>query len=119
MKKISICVFIIMIALSAQSQNWEYDVERTISNVKGTIKFLENPEIVYIQPDDNPNGRYISNQLPEEYRKEGLKITFSGDVGKIPPNFRMLGTPLRLKSIGVSCKEQKKFKLKKRKYVFG
>lgn len=101
-----------------KSQDWGYEIDYMVTNEKGTVKFLENQEIVVIVPDKNPTGRYISNQLPEEYRKDGLKVTYSGDVGKIPPNFRMLGTPLRLKCICVSSKEQKKFKLKKRKYVF-
>src|SRR5690242_16070486 len=111
--------FVLAVSFLAQSQDWPYAIDRTIKNEKGTVKFLENQDIVVIQPDNNPNGRYISQQLPEEYRKDGLKVTFSGDVGKIPPNFRMVGTPLRLKSIWVSCAEQKKFKIKKRKYVFG
>lgn len=118
MKKLSVFAFVMIMVFSAQSQNWNFEIERTIKNVKGTVKFLGDEKTIIIAPDDNPNGRYISQQVPEEYKKDGVKITFSGNVGKIPPNYRMLGTPLKLKCICISKAEQKKFKLLKRKYVF-
>lgn len=118
MKKLQMVVLLLAIVFTGKSQSWNYEIARTIANVKGTVKILEDKETVVIVPDNNATGRYISQQLPEEFKKDGLKITFSGDVGKIPPNFRMLGTPLKLKSVWVTCKEQKKFKLKKKKNVF-
>ncbi len=96
----------------------DFEWEKKVSHVKATIKFLEDKETVVIVPDENENIRYISQQLPDKYKKEGLRVTFSGWVGKIPPNVRMLGKPLKLTCICVSSSEQTKFKLTKRKYSF-
>lgn len=102
-------------ALFAQD-DWEW--EREVSNVKAKVVLLENGETWVIVPDDNENMRYISRQLPEEYKKNGLAVTFNGWIGKIPPHVRMLGTPLKLTKIWVSCADKKQYKLKKGKYTF-
>lgn len=102
-------------ALFAQD-DWEW--EREVSNVKAKVVLLENGETWVIVPDDNENMRYISRQLPEEYKKNGLAITFNGWIGKIPPHVRMLGTPLKLTKIWVSCADKKQYKLKKGQYTF-
>lgn len=118
MKKLRYSILLALLSLSAFAQDWNYEVDYVLKNAKGTIKILEDGQTAVIVPDNNPNGRYISTQLPEEYKKEGLKVTFCGDVGKIPPNFRMIGTPLKLKCVCITRDEQQKFKLKRRKYVF-
>jgi hypothetical protein len=64
----------------------------------------------------NPNKRYIASNLPEEFKSEGLHVTFSGLEAPIPPYIRMAGTPIKLKTIKVSNKERKSFKLTKKKY---
>ena len=87
-------------------------------NVKATVKVLNNGELFVIVPDSNANMRYISQQLPTEYKKDGLKVTFTGWEGKIPPNVRMMGKPLKLECICITKGEQQKFKLAKRKYTF-
>jgi len=103
-------------AQNAGEYQWEW--ERQVSNVKAKVSMIEGAELWVITPDDNPNTRYISQQLPEEYKKEGLAITFNGWIGKIPPHVRMMGTPLKLTKVWVSGAEKKKYKLKKKKYVF-
>jgi hypothetical protein len=118
MKKIGLIIVCIAMASLVKAQGLDFDWDRSIAKVKGTIKLLSE-ETVVIVPDDNPNGRYITEQIPAEYRKEGLKVVFSGDVAKIPPNARMIGTPIWLKEISVSKKDKKKHKLKKAKYTFG
>jgi hypothetical protein len=50
-------------------------------------------------PDDDPGQRYAPDELPEAFRVEGLRVVFSGEVGEIPPNVRMWGTPLHLTAI--------------------
>ena len=79
---------------------------------------MEDKETVVIVPTDNASGRYIAANLPGDFKKDGMKVVVSGDVGKIPPNVRMVGTPLKLKMVCVSKSEQQKFKLKKRTYMF-
>lgn len=120
MNKIFFSIAILLLALStglAQGTDFEYE-KTPIKNVKATIKVLNNGELFVIVPDNNENMRYISLQLPEEYKKDGLKVKFTGWEGKIPPNVRMMGKPLKLKSICVTKAEQKKYKLKKAKYSF-
>ncbi len=111
---LAIVCMVVSVSLSAQT---DFEWERKISKVKATVNSLGD-EIFVIKPEGDGSNRYISQQLPEEYKKEGLKVTFTGMVGKIPPNFRMMGTPLKLISISVAGKEMKKFGLKKCKYVF-
>ena len=103
-------------AQSAGEYQWEW--ERKVSNVKAKVTLLEGGELYAIVPDDNPNTRYISQQLPEEYKKNGLAITFTGWIGKIPPHVRMMGTPLKLTKVCVKAADKKKHALKKAKYVF-
>lgn len=119
MKRIyaAITLLLCTVFVSAQADDqWEW--ERQVSNVKAKVSKTEGGELWIIMPDDNPNTRYISQQLPEEYKKEGLAITFNGWIGKIPPHVRMMGTPLKLTKVWVTCAEKKKHGLKKSKYVF-
>lgn len=108
--------FICNLLLVVAQDDWEW--EREVSNVKGKVVLLENGETWVIVPDDNANMRYISRQLPEEYKKNGLAINFNGWIGKIPPHVRMLGTPLKLTKVWVSCADKKKHKLKRGMYTF-
>jgi hypothetical protein len=97
----------------------DFEYETTLlKNVKATVKVLNNGELFVIVPDNNENMRYISQQLPKEFKIDGLKVTFTGWEGKIPPNVRMMGKPLKLKCICISKSEMKKHGLKKAKYTF-
>lgn len=116
MKRFSIIVMLLVVAFATRAQ--DFVPEKTIKNVKATIQILGDGTTTVLVPDDNKSGRYLSAQLPEEYKKEGLKVTFSGVVGKIPPNVRMMGTPLKLSCICITKSEQQKHTLSKRKYTF-
>ena len=116
MKRIFVLSLLVHFALATTAQDFVYD--KPVANVKATIKILEDKETAVIVPDNNATMRYISMQLPAEYKRDGLKVTFTGVEGKIPPNVRMMGKPLKITSICVSKSEAKKYKLKKRKYVF-
>ena len=118
MKRKHILSALILLVASITIAQTDFTWEKKIKNVKATVKTLNNGELFVIVPDSNENMRYISQQLPQEYKKDGLKITFTGWEGKIPPNVRMMGKPLKLESICVTKSEQQKFKLKKRKYIF-
>lgn len=117
MKKLQITVAALLLAALSFAQ-MDFEWERKLDNVKGTVKVLENGETWTIVPADNPNGRYISQQLPEEFKKDGLKVTFFGWEGKIPPNVRMMGTPLKLSKIIISKADKKALNLKKTCYCF-
>ncbi|MBK7147424.1 MAG: hypothetical protein IPH78_01065 [Bacteroidetes bacterium] len=116
-KKMNLMLSALLLAVVCFAQG-DFEWERKIDNVKGKVSLLTNGETWVLVPADNPNGRYISQQLPEEYKKDGLAVVFSGWVGKIPPHVRMMGTPLKLTKISVSRADKKKFKLKKSCYSF-
>lgn len=118
MRKQSLFILLVFAVSFLFGQDTQFEWEKKLEKWKGKVTVLEDKETWVIIPDNNPNGRFISQQLPEEYKKEGLKISFNGWRGIIPPNFRMLGTPLKLNCICITKSEQKKFGLKKRSYVF-
>jgi hypothetical protein len=99
--------------LNAQDFEWY----KTIKNQKGYVKVLSE-EAVVIVPAANENERYFSAQLPNEFKKDGLKVTFAGKVGKIPPHMRLIGTPLKLTSICIKKAVAKQYNLPKRSYKF-
>lgn len=108
----------VIIAFATSAQGLDFEWEKEIKNVKATVKVMSNGELYVLVPEGNENMRYVSQQLPEEYKKDGLKVTFTGWEGKIPPNVRLMGKPLKLKTICVTKAERKKFKLRKSKYSF-
>lgn len=118
MKKLLLLSALSCFLIMVKAQSLDFQPDKNIANVKGKVQAMASGENFVIVPADNPNGRYISAQLPEEYKKDGLEVKFSGVVGKIPPNARMLGTPLKITSICVTKASKKKFKLKKTKYIF-
>ncbi len=114
MKSLTFFFFLFSFSLvNAQDFEWY----KTIKNQKGCIKVLSEEAVVII-PANNENERYISAQLPDELKKDGLKVTFTGKVGKIPPHIRMIGTPLKLTAICITKAEAKKYGLKKSSYKF-
>lgn len=96
----------------------DFEWEKKIENVSARIELMTDGETALIIPDTDPNMRYIAQQLPAEYKKNGLKVKFSGMEGKIPPYVRMMGKPLKLHWISVTKKDKRKHKLKKVKYTF-
>jgi hypothetical protein len=71
--------------------------DNTINAMKGTIQQLSpGSEWYVIIPDDEKNQRYAPSNLPDEFKKDGLRVIFSGKVAAIPPNVRMIGIPLEL-----------------------
>lgn len=50
-------------------------------------------------PAADPGTRFAPDALPEEFRRDGLEVSFSGIVGQIPRGARLWGIPFRLDSI--------------------
>lgn len=109
---------ILCMGLFIQAQEEDYEWIGKIKNAKGYVTMLEFDSLWIIVPSDNPNGRYFAKELPVELKKEGLKLSFTGMVGKIPPNVRMIATPFKLTAVCLKKNEQKKYGLKKRSYKF-
>ena len=72
--------------------------DEIIKNKPGEIYEVQ-PGIFTIVPDNEPSNRYLPDELPLEFRRNGLKVLFSGKVGKVDPNVRMVATPLELHHI--------------------
>ncbi len=64
---------------------------------KGTIQKIGNVGFVIV-PDEK-RTRYAPNTLTEEFQQDKLRVVFSGEVGKIPPNVRLIGTPLKVTAL--------------------
>ena len=68
-----------------------------LTNASGTVQQLgNNPEWFVIVPDFDPSIRFLPSNLPPKLRQNGIRVKFSGRIGEIPPNVRMIGTPLDL-----------------------
>jgi len=117
-KTIFIAALGLIMASVCNAQTTNFQWEKELKKANATVRVLDNGELFVLVPDDNANMRYISQQLPAEYKKDGLKVSFTGWEGIIPPNFRMMGKPLKLQSICAAKGEKKKYKLKKCCYKF-
>lgn len=73
---------------------------RTVRHQPGTVVLVSAEQGWYgLVPDSDPGTRYAPHKLPPRFRVDGLRVVFSGRVGRIPPNVRVWGTPLRLTRI--------------------
>ncbi|MGB1206153.1 MAG: hypothetical protein ACPG5B_10935 [Chitinophagales bacterium] len=67
----------------------------SVTDVKGSIMAKAGKFVIDV------NGTHYdpSETLPANYRKAGTKVIFSGQVGTIPENIRMIGKPLKITNI--------------------
>lgn len=83
---------VVWLALVAQGQE--------IRNARGTVEEVDARNGWYaIVPDADRGTRYAPDRLPEDFKKDGLRVIFSGRVGPIDPHVRSWGTPLTLTRI--------------------
>ena len=71
-----------------------------LQNVKGAIVAVR-PDAGWwgITPDADRGTRYAPDRLPDEFKVDGLRVTFSGRVKPVDPNVRAWGVPLELTAI--------------------
>jgi hypothetical protein len=71
-----------------------------LANVKGTIQAVR-PDAGWwaIVPDADRGTRYAPDRLSDEFKKDGLRVVFSGRVKPVDPAVRSWGVPLELTSI--------------------
>lgn len=115
MKKYMILFFVLSITQGALKAQFKWT--ETIKNQKGIVRVLDE-EITVITLADNDSKRFVSSQLPQTWKQDGLRLTFTGKIGEIPANYRVAGTPLNLICISTTKKEANKFNLIKRKIKF-
>jgi hypothetical protein len=74
----------------------------TVTDAHGAIVEVNQQNGWYgIVPDDDRGTRYAPDRLPDEFKKDGVRVVFSGRVGTIDPNVRTWGVPLTVTSIRV------------------
>lgn len=115
MKKYIVLLFVLCASQFALKAQFKWT--ETIKNQKGIVRVLDE-EITVITLVDNDSKRFVSSQLPQDWKQDGLRFTFTGKIGEIPPNYRVAGTPLNLICISTSKKEANKYNLIKRKIKF-
>jgi hypothetical protein len=76
--------------------------EQLLTDVAGTIIVVNARQGWFgIVPDTDKEIRYAPDALAEAFRKDGLRVVFSGKVGRVDPNARAWGIPLALTNIRV------------------
>ncbi len=75
-----------------------FDSVGYIKNGYGKIILIGDVYLIE-QNDDGEIKRLVPDFLPEGFKRENTEITFSAVVGKIPPNVRMMGTPVHIKEL--------------------
>ena len=113
---LSVLVFLATMLKAQSTSDFPYEKVRDMSQEKLNVKNLGNDSYVLIVPGDDTKRFYATN-LPDIYKKDGLNLICSGIVGKVLPNARMIGTPLKLKAVKVG-KNYKKYKIKVKSFVF-
>ena len=86
-----------IVLISCSPENHPRGNGDELINASGTVQQLgNNPDWFVIVPDFDPSIRYLPSNLPSELRQNGIRVKFSGRIGEIPPNVRLIGTPLDL-----------------------
>ena len=87
--------------VSAGGDTYSTDRDKnSVSDAKGTVHRLSpTSRFFVIIPDDDNTQRWHPSNLPAAFRKDGLRVRFSGRIGEIPENARRVGTPLELTGI--------------------
>ena len=76
-----------------------------IKDVAGVIEEVNAKNGWYgLVPDGDRGTRYAPDRRPDEFKKGGLRVVFSGRVGPVDPNVRLWGTPLTLTNIALAPK---------------
>ena len=71
-----------------------------LQNVRGAIVAVNvNAGWWGIVPDADRGTRYAPDRLADEFKVDGLRVTFSGRVKPVDPNVRAWGVPLELTAI--------------------
>lgn len=78
---------------------YPFEITEKLSRQEGVVKkYSDDPEVYFIETE-NGTRRFLPAIIPADFKKHNLKIFFSGNVGAIPPNVRMIGTPFELETI--------------------
>jgi hypothetical protein len=88
----------------------KFEFSKAIFKIKGTIKKIGGDYVIV--PETAKNEKFIPSYLPEEYKKNGLEVTFDGELGKADKS----GTALNIHKIWVAYELKEKYKLEHKSY---
>ncbi|MEO1432761.1 MAG: hypothetical protein AAFV71_27585 [Cyanobacteria bacterium J06633_8] len=81
----------------------------TVENKVGRIQRIHDKLYIIIAEDNS--GRFAPCNLPDKFKKDGLKIRFSGDIKEIYPNERWAATLFKLTDSQAVNSEDKSIKM--------
>jgi hypothetical protein len=88
----------------------KFEFSKSVYKVKGTIKKSDGAYVII--PEEGKGEKFIPAYLPDEYKKNGLEVTYDGDVGKADKS----GTALNIHKIWVAYELKEKYKLIHKSY---
>ncbi|BAY86271.1 hypothetical protein NIES267_57770 [Calothrix parasitica NIES-267] len=77
------------------SECW-FDDRKTVKIIKDRVGIIKDGSLLTEDNPTNFESRLSLCSLPEQFRKDGLKIIFSGEIKEIYPNERWASTPLKI-----------------------
>lgn len=92
-----------------------FPYEKVSELTKEKLQVRKMGDTQFVLTNKTDTQRYFAYNLPDDYKTDGLNVICSGIVGKVPPNVRMMGTPLKLSFIAVG-KGYRKFKVKAKSF---
>lgn len=98
MKRLYTLLIAIIAGFSAYAQTFEFDSIGVKSMEIGTI-IIKNDTWVIKVDKGNFTEYYLPINLPEKYCVKNQNVVFEGALGRIPMNARLVGTPIKLKTI--------------------
>ena len=95
-------IFVALIAIALLSGPRVATQTKELKDVKGTIRAVR-PDAGWfaIVPDADRGTRYAPDRLSDDFKKDGLRVIFSGRVKPVDPAARSWGVPFELTDIRV------------------
>ena len=88
----------------------KFEFSKPVYKIKGVIKKVDGDYVIV--PEESKGQKFVPSYLPEEYKKNGLEVTFDGDLGKVDKS----GTALNIHKIWVAYELKEKYKLIHKSY---
>ena len=88
----------------------KFEFSKSVYKVKGIIKKLDGDFVIVAE--ESKGEKFVPAYLPDEYKKNGLEVTFDGDIGKADKS----GTALNIHKIWVAYELKEKYKLIHKSY---
>ena len=89
--------FLSLILIASCGLQTSLSAAEKLVDQQGTIQKIGSVGFVIVP--DQKRTRYAPSNLAEDFQQNGQRVLFSGEVGKIPPNVRLIGTPFKLTAI--------------------